>query len=361
MGDVPRVSRRARAAALDRRRRHPGPPRRRAGLRHGRARCAQRAGRPTRTSRPCAPSCSRRSGPAPWGSPPRARWGTAPSTASSCPGTYAAEDELFGIGSALGEAGTGVFELAPLGSAGEMLEDVGQGGRLDAPALGRHRAGPCPTCCCRQDDDPELWRRAAGGVARRLRRGGTAVPPDRRATHGHPLGPPHDAVPLLRLPGLPRAARPAAVGRRAGSRAGRPRGAARHRGLDAVVAGRGRGDGEGVPAHVRARRPARLRAGPRALAGGHGRGARGDAARGGLRRDGPRRRAGAALPPDPQLRHGRPRPRARHDAAPPGPARPRRRRRPHGDDLRRLHAHLHAHPLDAGPQPGRDACRSSTW
>jgi N-acyl-D-aspartate/D-glutamate deacylase len=35
------------------------------------------------------------------------------------PGTYAAEDELFGIGSALGELGTGTFELAPVGSAGE--------------------------------------------------------------------------------------------------------------------------------------------------------------------------------------------------------------------------------------------------
>src|SRR5580704_15546802 len=34
------------------------------------------------------------------------------------PGTFAAEDELFGIGSALGELGAGVFELAPAGSAG---------------------------------------------------------------------------------------------------------------------------------------------------------------------------------------------------------------------------------------------------
>ena len=55
------------------------------------------------------------------------------------PGTYAAEDELFGIGAALAEAGAGVFELAPLGSAGEMLAGRVDGGRLDASPLGRDR------------------------------------------------------------------------------------------------------------------------------------------------------------------------------------------------------------------------------
>ncbi len=37
------------------------------------------------------------------------------------PGTFAAEDELFGIGRALGELGTGVFELAPAGAMGEDI------------------------------------------------------------------------------------------------------------------------------------------------------------------------------------------------------------------------------------------------
>jgi N-acyl-D-amino-acid deacylase len=37
------------------------------------------------------------------------------------PGTFAAEDELFGIGSVLGELRTGVFELAPAGALGEDL------------------------------------------------------------------------------------------------------------------------------------------------------------------------------------------------------------------------------------------------
>ncbi len=37
------------------------------------------------------------------------------------PGTFAAEDELFGIGRVLGELGTGIFELAPAGALGEDL------------------------------------------------------------------------------------------------------------------------------------------------------------------------------------------------------------------------------------------------
>ncbi len=74
------------------------------------------------------------------------------------PGTSAAEDELFGIGSALGEAGTGVFELAPLGSAGELLQDawteVDWMRRLSA-ATGR----PVSYVLLQHDDDPELWRK----------------------------------------------------------------------------------------------------------------------------------------------------------------------------------------------------------
>jgi N-acyl-D-aspartate/D-glutamate deacylase len=38
------------------------------------------------------------------------------------PGTFAAEDELFGIGQVLGDLGTGVFELAPAGALGEDLD-----------------------------------------------------------------------------------------------------------------------------------------------------------------------------------------------------------------------------------------------
>ncbi len=74
------------------------------------------------------------------------------------PGTYAAEDELFGIGTALAEAGAGVFELAPFGVANEHLNDAWQEvdwmRRLSA-SIGR----PVSFALLQVDDDPELWRK----------------------------------------------------------------------------------------------------------------------------------------------------------------------------------------------------------
>jgi N-acyl-D-aspartate/D-glutamate deacylase len=74
------------------------------------------------------------------------------------PGTFAAEDELFGIGDALRAVGTGVFELAP---AGVMGED------LDAPeqemAWMRRLAGRIgrPVCFALSQNHqaPDDWRR----------------------------------------------------------------------------------------------------------------------------------------------------------------------------------------------------------
>ena len=78
---------------------------------------------------PCERSCETRSPPERSGSRPRAPSPTEPSTESRCPGTYAAEDELFGIGGALGDLGAGVFELAPAGVAGEDV--VGPAKEID--------------------------------------------------------------------------------------------------------------------------------------------------------------------------------------------------------------------------------------
>ncbi len=73
------------------------------------------------------------------------------------PGTFAAEDELFGIGSALGELGTGVFELAPVGSAGEDVigpkKEVDWMRRLSA-AIRR----PVTFALLQVDSAPTLWR-----------------------------------------------------------------------------------------------------------------------------------------------------------------------------------------------------------
>jgi N-acyl-D-amino-acid deacylase len=88
------------------------------------------------------------------------------------PGTFAAEDELFGIGAVLGELGTGVFELAPAGALGEDLaapeREVDWMRRLSA-AVGR----PVTYALLQNNSDPDMWRRqleltaaaAAEGVA----------------------------------------------------------------------------------------------------------------------------------------------------------------------------------------------------
>jgi len=72
------------------------------------------------------------------------------------PGTFAAEDELFGIGAALAEAGRGVFELAPAGSAGEDVDDpkkeIEWMRRLSA-AIGR----PVTFAMLQVDPYPDLW------------------------------------------------------------------------------------------------------------------------------------------------------------------------------------------------------------
>ena len=74
------------------------------------------------------------------------------------PGTFAAEDELFGIGRALGELGTGVFELAPAGALGEDLaapdREMAWMRKLSA-AIGR----PVTFALTQNDHDPEAWQR----------------------------------------------------------------------------------------------------------------------------------------------------------------------------------------------------------
>ena len=74
------------------------------------------------------------------------------------PGTFAAEDELFGIGRVLGELGTGVFELAPAGALGEDLaapEREMDWMRRLAAAIDR----PVTFALSQNNADPTSWRR----------------------------------------------------------------------------------------------------------------------------------------------------------------------------------------------------------
>ncbi|MCU1430721.1 MAG: N-acyl-D-aspartate/D-glutamate deacylase [Actinomycetia bacterium] len=74
------------------------------------------------------------------------------------PGTFAAQDELFGIGRALGALGRGVFELAPAGALGEDLaapdREMAWMRKLSAE-INR----PVTFALTQNDHDPEGWRR----------------------------------------------------------------------------------------------------------------------------------------------------------------------------------------------------------
>jgi N-acyl-D-aspartate/D-glutamate deacylase len=74
------------------------------------------------------------------------------------PGTYAAEDELFAMGRALGDAGTGVFELAP---AGVMGEDLAASDReMDwMRRLSEEIGRPITFALLQHDQDPDQWKR----------------------------------------------------------------------------------------------------------------------------------------------------------------------------------------------------------
>ncbi len=74
------------------------------------------------------------------------------------PGTFAAEDELFGIGRALERAGAGLFELAPAGVMGEDLaapeKEIAWMRKLSAEVR-----RPISFALIQHDLDPTQWRR----------------------------------------------------------------------------------------------------------------------------------------------------------------------------------------------------------
>ncbi|MFV0315804.1 MAG: N-acyl-D-amino-acid deacylase family protein [Microthrixaceae bacterium] len=91
------------------------------------------------------------------------------------PGTFAAQDELFGIGAVLGELGTGVFELAPAGALGEDL--IAPGREVDwMVRLSRTIGRPVSFALTQNNADPTQWRHLLDLVAT-ARSGGADVRP----------------------------------------------------------------------------------------------------------------------------------------------------------------------------------------
>jgi N-acyl-D-amino-acid deacylase len=95
------------------------------------------------------------------------------------PGTFAAEDELFGIGRALAETGLGVFELAPSGAGGDtagdppdgILEEIDWMCRLSA-AIRR----PVSFAMLTYTSRPEIWRDLVAAAEEAVSRGADVRP-----------------------------------------------------------------------------------------------------------------------------------------------------------------------------------------
>jgi N-acyl-D-amino-acid deacylase len=91
------------------------------------------------------------------------------------PGTFANEDELFGIGSVLGELGAGLFEVSPSGVAGEndaaLPEEVAWMRKL-AKAIGR----PVTFGMTQGNGDPELYRAVLAEATAAAADGAMVVP-----------------------------------------------------------------------------------------------------------------------------------------------------------------------------------------
>jgi N-acyl-D-aspartate/D-glutamate deacylase len=99
------------------------------------------------------------------------------------PGTYAAEDELFGLGRALSAVGTGVFELAPAGVMGEDLAAPDR--EMDwMIRLAEDTGRPVTFALIQHDLDPDQWRKMLDLVGEVYDRG----LPIRPQIAGRPLG-----------------------------------------------------------------------------------------------------------------------------------------------------------------------------
>ena len=85
------------------------------------------------------------------------------------PGTFAAAEELIGIGRVLGELGCGVIELAA-----DLLPEEPELAWMEEVSAATRR--PVTFACLQNDADPEQWRRLLAAADQAAERGATLVP-----------------------------------------------------------------------------------------------------------------------------------------------------------------------------------------
>ncbi|MDJ0847744.1 MAG: amidohydrolase family protein [Myxococcota bacterium] len=104
-------------------------------------------------------------------------------TGEPVPGTFAAEDELFGIGRVLGELGRGIFEVAGAGAAGEDI--AAPKAELDwMRRLSSEIGRPVTFAMVQVDAAPQLWRELLELSAEATREGAEVYP----QVAGRPFG-----------------------------------------------------------------------------------------------------------------------------------------------------------------------------
>ena len=95
------------------------------------------------------------------------------------PGTFASEDELFGIGRALADLGRGVFEVAQAGVGGRAAGDPPGAAEREVAWMARLSATigrPVSFLVMQSDDEPDAWRRLLTFADEAAARGAELVP-----------------------------------------------------------------------------------------------------------------------------------------------------------------------------------------
>ena len=120
-------------------------------------------------------------------------------TGEPVPGTFAAEDELFGIGRVLGELKTGIFEVAGAGAAGEDIAAPAK--ELDwMMRLSKEIGRPVTFAMLQVDAAPDLWRELLERSALAVREGADVFPQVAGRPFGFLIGHQTEVHPLAACP-----------------------------------------------------------------------------------------------------------------------------------------------------------------